>query len=206
MFAYYVGSNIERPYHFLSKVIICINFTPFLCKQILNINSLISGSICEIGYSIFSKEISFNNMIVHTNSYINNNSLNIFSFSGLLKSFITFGLINLLFSYSIRYILIKIFILITPFAILSLINSTSSWFFKSWFRNFISLLLVQSLIALVLLIIFSLDSYSDSILSQIIYISAIFVLTKANHYMKELFGGLTTDFNMNLSSLKNLIK
>lgn len=210
MFSHYSGISIEHPYQFLIKTILCaifINSSYFVCEQILNINALISSSIAELGSSFFGQEVSFNNLITQTNVFIRNSSaIDMFSFAGILKSFITFGLLNLLFSYSIRYILIKVFILITPFAILSLTTQSSSWFFRSWFKNFLSLLLVQSLISLILLIIFSLNTKSGNIMSQISYISAIFVLTKANNYMKDLFGGISTDFNVSISALKSLMK
>lgn len=208
MFVYYSGSAIERPYQFLLKSIlcaICINSSYFLCEQLININSLISSSIIELGKTL-NMDISFSTLITQTNNLISSSDLDLFSFSGILKSITTAGLINLLFSYSIRYILIKLFILISPFSILSLTNQSSSWFFRSWMRNFLSLLLIQSLVALVLLIIFSLNTTSQDIISQIIYISAIFVLTKTNVYMKELFGGLSMNFGMNIQSLKSFIK
>ena len=209
MFAYYLANQVEKPYQFIIKCIvcaICINSSLFLCEQLLNINSLISGSIIELGSTILGKNISFNNLIENSNKLIAaTNSVDILSFSGILKTLISLGLLNLLFSYSIRYILIKVFILLCPFAILSLTNITSSWFFKSWLRNFLSLLLGQALVAIILLIVFSFNLSDNSILLQISYISAIFVLVKSNNYMKELFGGISTDFNINISNFKNLL-
>ena len=208
MFVYYSGNSIERPYQFLLKSIICaicINSSYFLCEQIININSLISSAIIELGKSL-NLDISFSNLITQTNNLISSSNLDLFSFSGILKSFTSIGLINLLFSYSIRYILVKLFILISPFAILSVSTQGTSWFFRSWLRNFLSLLLIQSLVALVLLIIFSLSTNSQDVISQIIYISAIIVLTKTNQYMKELFGGMSIGFNINMQSFKKYIK
>ena len=208
MFVYYSGNSIERPYQFLLKSIICaicINSSYFLCEQIININSLISSAIIELGKSL-NLDISFSNLITQTNNLISSSNLDLFSFSGILKSFTSIGLINLLFSYSIRYILVKLFILISPFAILSVSTQGTSWFFRSWLRNFLSLLLIQYLVALVLLIIFSLSTNSQDVISQIIYISAIIVLTKTNQYMKELFGGMSIGFNINMQSFKKYIK
>lgn len=210
MFAQYLGNQVEKPYQFIIKCVICaicINSSLFLCEQILNINSLISGSILELGSTILGKNISFNNLIENSNRLISSaDSIDILSFTGILKTLISFGLLNLLFSYSIRYILTKVFILLCPFAILSLTNITSSWFFKSWLRNFLSLLLGQSLVAVILLIVFSFNLSDNSILLQISYISAIFVLVKSNNYIKELFGGISTDFNISLSNFKNLLR
>ncbi len=209
MLSYYSGNGIEKPNQFLVKAIICaicINYSLFFCTEIIKINNLISDSFCQLGYNICKKEISFNTLILETNNFINlENNFNIFSFNGLLKSSISIGMINLLFSYSIRYILIKILILLSPFAILSLIMQATSWVFKIWLRTFISLLLLQSFVALILLIIFMINISVTDILSQISYISALFILSKANSYIKEIFGGVSTDFNANISSIKSLL-
>lgn len=153
------------------------------------------------------KEISFNTLLSSSTYVIeNSNNFNFFSFDGILKSFFSFGLINLLFSYSIRYILIKILILLFPFALLSLVTTSTSWIFKSWFRTFFSLIFVQIFIIFVLILLFSLNINTSDIFSQISYISTIFILTKSNSYIKELLGGISTDLNYNILNFKNLFK
>ena len=153
------------------------------------------------------KEISFNTLLSSSTYVIeNSNNFNFFSFDGILKSFFSFGLINLLFSYSMRYILIKILILLFPFALLSLVTTSTSWIFKSWFRTFFSLIFVQIFIIFVLILLFSLNINTSDIFSQISYISTIFILTKSNSYIKELLGGISTDLNYNILNFKNLFK
>ena len=99
-------------------------------------------------------------------------------------------------------------VLLTPFAILSLTNQTTSWFFKTWFRTIFSLLLQQSFVSLVLLLIFSVDLSSTEIFSKLICIGGMYALIRANYYMRTLIGGISTDVsnNLNISSsmLKNL--
>lgn len=207
--SHFAGNNIEKPYQFLTKILIiaiCINSSSFICEKILDINNLISEALCELGNTVSGQEISFNNLI-EKSIYINTTeNFNLFSFDGLLKSFFSFGLINLLFSYSIRYIMVKIFVILSPFALLSLVTVSSSWFFKSWLRTFLSLLFVQSFIAIILTLLFSLNIQSSDIFSQISYISTIFILTKANSYIKELIGGISYDVNANFLNLKSLLK
>ena len=128
------------------------------------------------------------------------------AFNGLLKSFFSFGLISLLFSYTIRYILVKVFILLFPFSLLSLSTNSTSWIFKSWIRSFFSLLFVQNFIVLILTLLFSLNVKTQDSFSQISYISTIFILTKSNSYIKELIGGVTTDINTSLLTFKNIFK
>lgn len=210
-YSHYSTTETEQPFQFLFKLFIFAilsNSSFFLIEQILNINSLISLSIKALGENICNCEINFSQLIIKFNNIvsIDKDSVNIFSINGLLKSFISINLLNLLFSYSLRYVILKVFILITPFAILTLINANTSWFFKSWFKAILSLLIIQSFVALILLIIFSTTFSASDIFSKVICIGSIYALTKANSYVKELVGGVSTEISNNLSSLKYILK
>lgn len=208
--SYYSTKQVERPYQFIFKLLlICIivNCSYFICEQILYINNLISSSFCEIGKIFTNKEISFKTLVAELNTVISleNSSIDIFSVDGILKSFCSIGLLNLMLSYSLRYILLNVFIILSPFAFLTLSVSFSSWFFKSWLRTFFSLLFIQSFVSIILIVILSLK-FSDNILSKFIYIGAIYTLIRANSYIRQLIGGISTDISTNLSTMKSLIK
>ena len=211
-YSHYTNCYTEQPFQFIFKLFIFAILSSssyFLIEQVININALISLAIRELGESIFNCNISFSQLILKLNNIITSDKttpINVFSLDGVLKSFITINLINLLFTYSLRYVILKVFILITPFAILTLINSSTSWFFKSWFKATLSLLLLQSFVALILLITFSIDYSSGSILSKVLCIGSIYALTKANSYMRDLVGGISTEVSGNLNSLRYLIK
>ena len=204
------GSYVEKPYQFLTKVLIiaiCSSFSQVVCSELLSIIDILTDILKSFGMQLTGKEISFNTLLSSSTYVIeNSNNFNFFSFDGILKSFFTFGLINLLFSYSIRYILIKILILLFPFALLSLVTTSTSWIFKSWFRTFFSLIFVQIFIIFVLILLFSLNINTSDMFSQISYISTVFILTKSNSYIKELLGGISTDLNYNILNFKNLFK
>ena len=211
LYSHFSYTEIEKPYQFIFKLLIyaiCINSSYFICEQIININSLISGSIQEVGKNILGTEVSFNNLILNLNSVISieNESFNVFSVDGLIKGLISFSLFNLVFSYSLRYIMIKVFVLISPFAFLSLINHSTSWFFRSWIRNFIGLLLLQSLISFILIIIFCIDINSTDLFSKFIFIGGIYALTRANTYIKELIGSISLEISSSFSNIRNFIK
>ena len=211
IFSHFSYVEIERPYQFIFKLLIfgiCINSSYFICEQILSLNSLISSSICEIGKNILGINISFSELIMKLNSIISieKDSFNIFSVDGIIKSFISIGLFNLIFSYSLRYILLKVFALITPFAILTLINHSTSWFFKTWLRTFLGLLLLQCFVPIILIILFSLNFNDSDLFSKFLYIGGIFALSKSNLYLKELIGGISTDVTTNISGLTNILR
>ena len=198
LLSHFTYSEMESPKEFIFKLIIfgiCMNFSYFLLEQIINIFYYISVGIRNIGENIFLKEICFNQIINTINSAlsISNNSLNIFSLNGLLKGTITFSMLHLVLSYSLRYVMIKIFALLSPFAILSLSLKSTSWFFKVWAKNLFSLLFIQIIVALVLVILFSTDYSTGSLLSKLIYVGGIYALIKANSFVREFIGGISTN-------------
>ena len=202
----FTGSNVEKPTQFIFKVIILgilINSSYFLCEQILNINYLISSSIQEIGENVIGSKITFSSLIQNLNSVISvgENSFDLFSFDGIIKGFISVGLLNILFSYSLRYILVQVFVLTTPLVLLSLMNTSSYWIFKSWFKAFFSLLLLQSFVSLILIVMLSFDS-----VNKLLLIGSIYALIRANTYMREILGGVSVDVSTNISSLISSLK
>jgi len=210
IYSYYMNLQVERPYQFIFKLLIfaiVMNCSYFICTQFIQINSFISDAIRSLGKSIFGHNISFYELINNLNDLlINNDEFNIFSFDGLIKSFISINLFNLIFSYALRFVMIKVFILITPFAILSLINESTSWFFKTWFRTILSLLLLQSFISIILLIIFSFNYSVNNTISKLMYIGGIYALVRANSYMQNLIGGISTDVSNNFNFSNKLFK
>lgn len=198
--------NVEKPSQFIFKLLIfaiIINFSYFIINLILNINNLITLSIQEIGKNIIKKSINFSELIIYFNKKLNmtDSDINLFSFDGLIKSFVSIGLIELLFNYSIRYILIQVLILFTPFSFLFLINNSTSWIFKVWLKSFISLLIIQIFIPLIIIIIFLID---DS--NKILFVSGIFVLTKINSYVRDMFGGLSIESSTNFNNMISFLK
>lgn len=202
---------IENPYQFIFKLLIvsiCINSSFFICEQLLTFTSLFSSSIRELGELLFHKNICFSQLVKELNStiYIENSSFNIFSFDGIIKSFISISLLNLVFSYSFRYILLKILLLFSPFAIATLLNNSTSWFFKTWFRSILSLLCIQILVAMALLIVLSTSYENNNIISKFIYIGSLYVLIRANSIIKELLGGLSTTISQSVNNFGAFLK
>jgi len=203
-------NQVQNPSQFIFKLFLCaiaMNFSNFIMGNIINLFSTLSLALREIGEITFNKNICLSTFIQEFNStvYLEETSLNIFSLTGLVKGFISIGLLNLALSYSLRYIMIKVFLFLSPFAFISLINSSSSWIFKSWLKLFLSLLFLQILVPIILLVSFSIEYNSSDIFSQIIYIGSVYALIKANSFVRDFMGGLSTDVSMGVSSFKNSI-
>ena len=96
--------------------------------------------------------------------------------------------------------MVKIFILLSPFAFLSLCLDTTSWFFKSWIKNLFSLLFIQIIVYLVLLLLFSIDFSNSNILNKFIYIGGLYALIKANSFVREFIGGISTNISQTVQN------
>ena len=202
-------ASTSKPSQFIFKLLLCVFFVNssfFIAKEIIFIFSSISLSIRSIGEHAFNTQISFSNLISNFNSiiYTDNNNFNIFSLDGLFKCFISFGFFNLILTYSLRYVMLQVFLLLSPFAFLSLSLENTSWIFKSWVKVIFSLLFIQIFISTILLVCFSFQDFSSNIaFSKFIYIGSIFALIKANLFVRDFVGGLSTDINVGISALKS---
>lgn len=199
----------QNPYQFLIKLImvgICMNCSFFVCEQVINLNSLISSAIREVGKSFLNYDICFTNLINISDSiiFIEENTSNIFSIDGIIKTVLSIGFLNLIFLYSVRYILIKVFILISPFAILTLCQRSTSPLFKSWLKCLISLLSIELFASLILIVAFSINYSSINIISKLLFMGSIFALTKINNYVRDFIGGITIDTYHSMTGMRAL--
>ena len=208
MFSNFTYEKTENPFQFIFKCIIfgiCMNYSFFIIEQILDLNNNVCSLIKEIGEDLWNKKICFTNLIteINENLSINKNNIDIFTLDGLIKGTLTVSLLNLVFSYSLRYIMIKIFILLSPFAFLSLILNNTSHFFKSWYKNLFSLLFIQLIVSIILLLLFSMDYTKENLINKFIYIGGIYALIRSNSIVKELFGGISTTVQSGINNLKS---
>ncbi len=199
----------DRPSSFFIKMVIyaiCMNSSFFIIEQFINLISNISLTIRSIGEDLFHESICFSSLItnINTNISVDTSSLNIFTIDGLIKGILSFSLLNLVFTYSLRYIFVKVFVLITPFAFLSLILSNTAWFFKTWLKNLFSLLFVQIIVSIILLLIFSVDFSNTDLFSKFIYVGGMYGLIKANSLVRDFIGGVSTTVTQSVKSFTSI--
>ena len=135
LLAHLIYTKVESPSSFVLKLIIfgiSMNFSFFIVELFLDLNSNISLAIRNLGESLFNKNICFSELVTTINTHIsiNSSALNIFSIDGLIKSTLSLSLLNLVFSYSFRYVMVKVLILLSPFAFLCLTLDSTKIFFK----------------------------------------------------------------------------
>lgn len=205
LFSHLIYTKTESPSSFILKLVIfgiSMNFSFFIVEQIIDINSNISLAIRNLGESLFHKNICFSELIstINTNISIDTNSLNIFSIDGLIKSTLTLSLLNLVFSYSFRYVMIKVLVLLSPFAFLCLTLDSTKMFFRVWLKNLFSLLFIQIIVSLVLTLLFSMEFSSSNLLSKFIYVGGIYALIKSNSLVRDFIGGVSTDITQTVKN------
>ena len=198
--------KVDSPFSFVIKIVvfgICMNFSFFIVQMLLDLNSNISLAIRGLGENLFGKNICFSELIntINTKASIDTSSLNIFSIDGLIKSTLSISLLSLVFSYSLRYIMVKVFVLLAPFAFISLCTDNTSWFFKAWLKNLFSLLFIQIIVSLVLLILFSLDFDDTNLFNKFVYVGGVYALIRANTFVREFIGGVSTNVSQSVKSL-----
>lgn len=207
LMSHFTFAEVQKPSQFIFRLLLCVisvNFAYFLCDKILFFTSSISLAIRDLGEGIFNHPISFASLITKLNSniYLNSTDFNMFSLDGIIKGFISIGLINVALSYALRYVMIIVFILISPFTFLSLVLTKTAWLFKSWLKLFLSLLFLQILVPIILLVIFSLSSSGSDMFSNLTIIGGVYALIRANSYLRDFMGGLSTDVSAGISSLR----
>lgn len=211
LMSHFTYHQTESPISFVMKLIlygIAMNCSFFIISFILDLNSNISLALRGLGESLFGKSVCFSELIttINSNMSINTSSIDIFSLDGLIKGTLSISLLNLVFSYSLRYIMIKVLILLSPFAILSLTLNSTSWFFKAWAKNLFALLFIQIIIAFILLILFSMNYSSTNLFSKFIYIGGIYALIQANSFVREFIGSISTNITQTVKNLSGFKK
>ena len=203
------GNTIDSPYKFFIKAVlvaIFMNFSLSLCSFLVDSTYEVSSFFCALGEDLFGKEISFITFTNELKKSLNNNS-DIFSLNGILSSTLYISSFSLIINFSLRYVLIKILIILSPFAILCLINQSTESFFKSWFKSFFSLLILQVIVSIILLLSFTLANETQNpLFNNILLVGAINALLKANQFVKELIGGLGINANIQngINGLKSM--
>ena len=199
-------TKVEQPTQFIFRLIIfsiLMNYSVWICTWIIEIVSIITNIIRQIGENLFNESICFSKFIelINEKIYIEDN-LNLFSFDGVIKSFISFGFINLIFSNALRYIMIQVLLILSPFSFLCLTNQKTEWIFKKWILIFLSLLLEQILISVILVLGFSFEKMLNKEIIKLLYVGILYGLIKANSFMNQIFGGISTTVGTGINTMK----
>ena len=204
------STQIESPPKFFMRAFlsgIAMNYSLSICKFLISATSRISTFFCALGKNVFGKEISFQTLlsILDTTAFEN---LDMLSINGVLSAMLSISSFALILNFAFRYILVEILIILSPFAILCTMNTSTVGFFKSWFKSLLSLLILQVIISIMLLIPYTLLKESnDALFNKVLLVGSIMALLKSNQFVKEIIGGIgiSTNFQNGIAGIRSLV-
>ena len=220
LFSYYIGAEVESPSQFFVRAVvfgIVMNSSLFICTEVINLVYYITdyirlyGNLSSLSHRYMSF-MSFKNIInTALTSSGGETDFNLFSIDGIIKGFICFGALSLVLTYALRYVMLKVIVLVSPFAFLCLISKNTEAFFRSWYKTFISLLLVQVLVAVILVIPHAMKLFTNlgpsELFTKILLAGSVYALYRANNFMREFMGGIGigSDFYAGVIGIRNML-
>lgn len=199
----YNGNKIESIYVFIIRIIIvCIivNFSYYICEEILNIFGILGESIDTYASDVINKKVTFENLkdsIINIENIINTDLV---SLDGIIKGIISFGSVSILISFSVRYVTVIFLIIISPLAFVCLSSNLTSGIFNMWVKMLIVNLTVQIGIKLLIFIPLAYKNQND-IIYKIVLVGTISLIYKFNIFIKELLARISNENNV-----KNIFK
>ena len=199
----YNGNKIESIYVFIIRIIIvCIivNFSYYICEEILNIFGILGESIDTYASDLINRKLTFENLkdsIINIENIINTDLV---SLDGIIKGIISFGSVSILISFSVRYVTVIFLIIISPLAFVCLSSNLTSGIFNMWVKMLIVNLTVQIGIKLLIFIPLAYKNQND-IIYKIILVGTISLIYKFNIFIKELLARISNENNV-----KNIFK
>ncbi len=189
--------ELESPAVFFLKVVlasIAIIYSSELCKIILEINNSITK---DFGNNLTTTGLlpTFSRFLKTVNETLlgGEENINVFSLDGIFKGFASFGTLNMTVSLALRYILLKVLVTISPIVFTIKVFSKTEKIFNMWLKTFISLLLVQHFIAILLVLAGYLKPHFLSTFNKIAYIGIIYAISKSFNIFERIFGAIAPD-------------
>ena len=195
----YNGNKSQSIYMFVIKLIIVtvmVNFSYYVCREIVNMIGLLTDCVDGGLYDLLGKKVSFVSLkenIVKIDDIINSDLL---SLNGIIKGIISFGSISILINFAIRYVTIIFLFIISPCAFICLSNELTIGIFRTWFKTLFVSLMTQIIVKF---IIFIPLLYKDinSMTYKIILVGSIYIIYKINGFTKEIFIKISSNNQIN---------
>lgn len=184
----YSSASIQNIYLFIIKLILITIFSSnsfYLCKEIINFNYLISNFTEEFLEEISSEKIDYNFLeenISNLDDFFKSiDKIGINGFNDLIISSYIIYLITFL---SVRYVVVLLCIILSPFAIICLISVKTRVIFEYWIKVFVINLSIQTINKIVIFI--PIVSKSEKDIYFAILLGSICILYKINKLIGEI--------------------
>ena len=198
--------NVQNPISFMFKLFISLFIVlniKIILENIIFLNNEITKEILSLGSGFFEGEVNFSSLIYKINSslYILDSSFDFVSLDGVIKIIISFGIINLLLEYALRYVVIKVMCIIAPILIILKSFEDTKYLYTSFIKAFFSILFMQNIVAVILVISTKIEISGYSLMSKLIFLGTIYALIKANKLSTDIFGGISVQNGISIQGM-----
>ena len=191
----YNGEKSQSVYGFVIKLIIVgalVNSSFLICKEIINLTSLLSNCIDGLIQDVCGKSATFENLKESILKIEDLTKSDVLSLNGVIKGVISFGSISILINFGIRYVTIIFLIITSPFAFVTLSSESTVGIFKTWMKSFFVSLMTQIVVKIVIFIPL-LYKKTNSMMYKIILVGSIYIIYKINNFTKQIFVKISSD-------------
>ena len=198
--------NVQNPISFMFKLFISLFLVlniKIILENIIFLNNEITKEILSLGSGFFEGEVNFSSLIYKINSslYILDSSFDFVSLDGVIKIIISFGIINLLLEYALRYVVIKVMCIIAPILVILKSFEDTKYLYTSFIKAFFSILFMQNIVAVILVISTKIEISGYSLMSKLIFLGTIYALIKANKLSTDIFGGISVQNGISIQGM-----
>ena len=189
----YNGESTENIFKYMARIILCVILSSssiYISEKVLELNGVFSEVIANIGKDLTGESICFENLrevVTNLDKYMSSEALSI---DGVIKGVISFGATTILISFAIRYVTLIFLLIVTPLAIMFASSDATYGIFKSWLKIFLTNLLVQNVVLIILMIPLALKGTNDESF-KIILVGSIYLLYRINNFTKEFLGTIS---------------
>lgn len=191
----YNGEKSQNVYGFIIKLIIVgalVNSSFLICKEIINLTSLLSNCIDGLIQDVCGKSATFENLKESILKIEDLTKSDVLSLNGVIKGVISFGSISILINFGIRYVTIIFLIITSPFAFVTLSSEATVGIFKTWMKSFFVSLMTQIVVKIVIFIPL-LYKKTNSMMYKIVLVGSIYIIYKINNFTKQIFVKISSD-------------
>ena len=191
----YNGEKSQNVYGFIIKLIIVgalVNSSFLICKEIINLTSLLSNCIDGLIQDVCGKSATFENLKESILKIEDLAKSDVLSLNGVIKGVISFGSISILINFGIRYVTIIFLIITSPFAFVTLSSESTVGIFKTWIKSFFVSLMTQIVVKIVIFIPL-LYKKTNSMMYKIILVGSIYIIYKINNFTKQIFVKISSE-------------
>ena len=167
-------------------IILIVSNSYEMVKSTVSLVSLFTETSKSICYDIAKEDIQFENLNKNLNSTIELLNKETTLTNSVFYSIFSYVTIWIFISFSVRYVAIIICIILTPFFIITLLNSKTKFIFNIWFKYLIIHFIVQPFINFIIIVPIISKGNSEDSVYHVVLIGTMFLLYRFNDILNKI--------------------